>query len=157
MGSRMAVDASTLKAIGRGLKKSTPEVYVSIRAAVREQARKVAGEARQNSSWSTRIPATVRIRNFGLTGVIIQAGGPDAPHAKPYENSGRVGEFRHPVFPETGDRGSWTWVSEAARPFLHPAGFAHMEDFTLAIVEAVSSVVREVTKKAEKQTGQRLL
>jgi hypothetical protein len=93
-----------------------------VRPKIRQAVEIVAADARTRAGWSSRIPATVRIRTSFRTDreqVSVDAGGKNAPHARPYEGLGR-NPFRHPVY---GNRE--VWVPQAARPFLMPAARAH--------------------------------
>lgn len=95
------------------------ETRKALRPVLRAAGEVVAADARGRASWSTRIPSTVKVStSFQLNreGVTIRAGGPRAPHAGPFENRGKEGTFRHPVY---GRRTQW--VAQAARPFLGPA------------------------------------
>lgn len=72
-----------------------------------------------NAGFSSRIPGAVRMTtSFGSKtgGVRIWVDAKKAPHARPLENLGRSGSFRHPVF---GDMD--VWVSQPAHPFFFPA------------------------------------
>lgn len=58
--------------------------------------RKIAGAA----SWSKRIPGAVKVNTrftARTTSVILTVNQKKAPHARPLENDGRQGTFKHPV------------------------------------------------------------
>lgn len=133
-----SADASSLRTLGAQLRKAQPAMYRAAKTSLRAVGEKVAVRARANASWSTRIPATVKVRSAGLTSVIVSAGGPAAPEAKPLEHAGASGTFRHPVF---GNRN--VWVDQQARPFLHPAA---MEDLQ-GSAEAVSAALTVQVEK----------
>ncbi|MFL6141576.1 MAG: HK97 gp10 family phage protein [Labedaea sp.] len=104
--------------IARDMRRLEPQTRTAIRPALRQGGQMVAREAAVRSSWSSRIPATIRVEvsfRANREGVRIRMGGPHAPHARPYENLGEPGTFRHPVY------GRDVWVSQAARPALFPA------------------------------------
>ncbi len=88
--------------------------------AIRAGAEIVAEEARVMSSWSSRIPRSIRVTGAG-TRVTVKAGGARAPHAPAFEHHGSPGAFRHPVY---GNRA--VWVSQRARPFLLPAAIKNL-------------------------------
>lgn len=112
---------------------------------LRRELRKAAGpllrEIRSNASWSTRIPRATRIstrfsrRNPGVT---IRTSARSAPHARPYENLGRPGTFRHMVF---GHRDRW--VTEPARPFFFPAVQRHRGNVRKATLTAIQDAARQ--------------
>lgn len=96
----------------------------------------VAATAKGNASWSSRIPGTIKAKASTSRGssvaVKVTAGGPSAPHARPFEGIAGNGEFRHPVF---GNRDNW--VTQGTRPFLMPAMEANRDTLRKAIVTAV--------------------
>lgn len=94
--------------------------------------------AKANASWSRRIPASIKVVP-SKTGGSIQAGGPDAPHAKTFE--GPQGPVRVPVYGR-GDRATWTWVTQAPRPYLEPAVEAKMDAVAEKAAEAIDIVFR---------------
>ena len=145
------VDVKTLNKLGKELRHAQPAVYREIHRAVLAEARKMAEVAKQNASWSTRIPATIKASASGVTTARIRAGGgkdSPAPHAKPYEHAGRQGTFRHPVFADAEEpRKDWTWVDEPARPFLLPAIMSRMPAFREALGDALVHVIDHVTER----------
>lgn len=96
----------------------------------------VAQDAKRRSSWSSRIPGTIRVETSvgeNREGVKIRAGGPGAPHARPYEGLSVRGDvFRHPVY---GNRENW--VEQETRPFLFPAAAAMQSVATALILGAL--------------------
>lgn len=109
-----------------------------ITAALRRNLRKAAEPIRQqvqaNAAWSTRIPAAVAIGtafNKSSTGVFIRVNARKAPHARPFENSGLRGVFRHPVF------ASDVWVAQQSRPFFFNETDKHAFEVEVAVAEAV--------------------
>lgn len=105
--------------ISRDMRKLPPEARKAARPKLRQAGQIIQRKAQQNAAWSSRIPATVKVvTSFRANreGVTVRAGGPKAPHARPYEGlSSRGSTFRHPVY------GNDWWVTQAARPFLIPA------------------------------------
>ena len=117
------------------------EIRRELRPALNRVAQPVLVQARANASWSTRIPGATRISSSfsrRSAGVAITVSGRKAPHARPLENLGRPGSFRHPVF---GNRDRW--VSQAARPFLFSAVAGAEED----LVRETGQVVEQVARK----------
>lgn len=86
------------------------------------------------SAWSTRIPGAVRLTtSFGSKtgGVRIFVDAGRAPHARPIENEGAEGTFRHPLW------GTDVWVEQEARPTFFPTIKSHRETVITMVREAV--------------------
>lgn len=120
----------------RDLRQLAPEVRKELVKRMKSFLDPLANTAKQNASWSTRIPGaiakTVSGRKIGL-----RVRSAKAPHARPYEGmSGAT--FRHPVF---GNRSAW--VPQQARPFLKPAVDANRDEFMEAAGKAVDEAARE--------------
>ncbi len=109
------IDTRDLQRLVKDLEKTTPGIRKSVNVAIREGGELVAVQARMLSSWSSRIPGSIRVGGAG-TKVVVKAGGAKAPHAPAFEHHGQPGSFRHPVY---GNR--QVWVPQKARPFLLPA------------------------------------
>ncbi|MEV7804989.1 HK97 gp10 family phage protein [Microbispora sp. NPDC088329] len=117
------------------------EIRRELRPALSRVAKPVLAEVRANASWSTRIPGATRISSSfsrRSAGVAITVSGRKAPHARPLENLGRPGSFRHPVF---GDR--QRWVSQAARPFLFQAVAGADEELVRETGRVVEAAARK--------------
>lgn len=126
--------ALQLRELGGDLGDIPKELSRELRPQMRKTAQPILNRARRNASWSTRIPKATRIQTSLSTrhpGVAIAVSGKKAPHAPLYENKGKPGSFRHPLF---GDRSHW--YTQAARPFLRPAVDAY-EDKVVADVDDV--------------------
>jgi len=113
--SSFSINTNSLKELARDLEETVPGTKRALTVSIKESAEIVATEARGLSSWSSRIPGSIRVLGSNQK-VVVRAGGAKAPHAAPYENHGFPGTFRHPLF---GDRDHW--YPQAARPFLTPA------------------------------------
>jgi hypothetical protein len=139
-------NASQLRSLGTQLRRAQPDVYKQVRKAVREEARIVAASAREKASWSTRIPATVRVSALGVNTAVVRAGNDKtAPHAKPFEHAGHSGTFRHPVHGDPRKtRSEWAWVTQQARPFLHPAAWERLPETVRHLGQAVITAVDEL-------------
>jgi len=92
------IDVSDVKRLEAVLQKVEPQLDKDLRAGFDKAGQVAAGEARQNASFSSRIPRSILARRRGL-GIRLQAGSPEAPHAAVYELGGR-----HPLF---GNRNFW--------------------------------------------------
>lgn len=126
------IDTSQLKKLAASLKATEPAVVKEFNKSLKAAGELIATDARARSSWSSRIPGSIRVR--GATNIRITAGGAAAPDAAPYEHGGKSGTFRHPVF---GNR--QVWVSQQARPFLVPAGQANIEKAAGLIVDGLDA------------------
>jgi hypothetical protein len=131
---------SELQRLIRDLGQIPKDLQKELRPAVKKAAEVVKRDAQARSSWSTRIPGAMRVvvklagSGAGASVVVSAA---KAPHARPYENLGNPGTFRHPVY---GNRE--VWVPQAARPFLFPAAQAKADAATEEIDKAVREVLR---------------
>lgn len=135
-GVSIVADTRQLSRLARDLRRASPDAWKALRVALRVAAEPVAQEARSRAGFSTRIPATVKVKVTAGGNIKIVAGGPNAPEAAPLENKGRAGVFRHPVF---GQRENW--VEQPARPFLAPAFDAHKERVVAEVEAAVYAAV----------------
>lgn len=129
----VAVDARGLQKLSRDLKKiGEKDLNKQLRAGLKKSGEIVAESARQKSSWSTRIPASVKVV-VTQKGVAVRAGGESAPHAGTFEGKNNGTPMRHPVFAR-GDSANWTWVAQTPRPFLKPALESNIEKVADAMV-----------------------
>lgn len=98
--------------------------------------------AQQNASWSSRIPAAIRVTtSFASTtgGVGVRVDRTKAPHARAFEGIGtNRTTFRHPVFGNTD-----VWVDQPERPFLVPA----RRSTETAVRALIATAVRDVNSK----------
>lgn len=112
----VGIEATDFAALQRDLKKANVDALKLFRDAAKKGGDKVATAARAAiSGTSQRISDSIRVL-ANNKGVQIKAGGAKAPHAAPFENEGKSGTFRHPVF---GNRN--VWVSQPAHPYLLPS------------------------------------
>ena len=140
-GSLLTIDLSGLDQIAKGLAKSAPEVRKALKEGLERGARAVADDARALSSWSDRIPGSIRTEVRGIRSKVI-AGNAEAPHAAAFENRGVPGFFRHPVFGRPGvGRAGWTWVTQGARPFMRPAAEANAPRTAAEVMRTVGDVI----------------
>src|SRR5580765_8815476 len=128
------IDVSELKNLGKALHKAAPAVERDFNKGLLAYGELVAVDAKLNASWSSRIPATIKARRRARS-VSVIAGGASAPHAPAYENKGRQGTFRHPVFRTAFNLN--TSAPQQARPFLGPAVEADLEKGLAIIVAEV--------------------
>lgn len=138
MSRRTSTD--DLKDLIRDMGKMPKEVRQEIRPALRASAKKPLQQARANASWSTRIPGATGIRvNFSkrTAGVSLVVNKNKAPHARAYENEGKQGWFRTPLF---GNRE--LWFRHRARPFFYQVGPPWVKEVDQAVGQAVDKVSR---------------
>lgn len=117
------------------------EIRAETRTVVRLVAGPVLDRAQVNAAWSKKIPAAMRLTtSFSQrsAGAAITVSRRRAPNARPFENLGRDGTFRHPVW---GHRDRW--VAQVARPSLFPAVKGADPD----LVRETGRVVEEVFRK----------
>lgn len=144
-------DTTSLQRLGRRLKEVRPEAYKRTRLVMKAEAKKMADKARENASFSTRIPQTIQASTRGALNAVVKGGSPtqpkgtpksaqmgSAPHAKPIEHAGKTGTFRHPLY------GTKKWVSQAAHPFLKPAVMEHLDDTARALAGALEACVEAI-------------
>lgn len=130
----------------RRLIRDTGKVPQELRRRLRPEMRSLGqpllADARSRASWSTRIPAALRLStSFTMrhAGLSIVAKRSVAPHARAYEGITGNHTFRHPVF---GDRD--TWVEQETRPFLAPAVDLHAR----RVVDGVNRAVTDAAATA---------
>lgn len=136
----VAFDPRALSDLARDLKTHTDGKALrrDLTKGLREAAQPVARQAKQNASWSRRIPGAVKVgvlTGQRSAGVVVRVDRKKAPHARPYENAGEQGTFRHPVF------GSDRWVAQRARPFLAPNS-GQIADVERAVIKTLDTTMR---------------
>jgi len=133
---------SELQRLIRDLGKIPDDLRKELRPAMRKAAEQVKREAQSRASWSTRIPGAIRVAvkfSGSGAGASVVVSGAKAPHARPYENLGNPGTFRHPRW---GHREAGDWITQQARPFLFPAARAKADAAAEEIDKAVVAVLR---------------
>lgn len=136
-GNLFTVNVDGLRTLSANIRRSSPQLARRLRTGLRKGGELVATDARAFSSWSSRIPKSIRVESRGSR-VDVVAGDEDAPHAAPFEHLGFPGQFRHPVF---GNRE--VWVSQAARPFLTPAARVNGSRVADLVLAEITSVLDE--------------
>lgn len=126
-----------VRLLARNLEGIPKDVRKELRPRLRRAVEPIRAAAQSNASWSSRIPASIKIStSFSGSvsgGVFLRAAAAVAPHARPFENQGKPGTFRHPVF---GNRE--VWVPQRARPFLFPAVRAGRDRVIGAVEDAIN-------------------
>jgi hypothetical protein len=134
------VEAKELQTLFFQLKAMEGSLQVELRRGIREAAAPMVAAVKANASWSSRIPGAVSAKpsfTAKRAGVTIQVNAKAAPEARPLENQGKGGTFRHPVY---GHRNNW--VDQAARPFF----FSAVERTTQAEIAMRAVMVRVAAK-----------
>lgn len=135
---QVQIDTSSFAKFAKDLKRVDEKLAKDLNRNLRAAGELVAAKARANASWSSRIPQSIKVRRSSNAIKVLSLRA-QAPEARPLEHGGQPGTFRHPVF---GDRE--VWVSQPARPFLHPALIETGPAAVLAAKKAVESALREV-------------
>lgn len=115
-------------------------ITAALRKNLRAAADPIKAQVQANASWSSRIPSAVAIGtafSAKRTGVFVRVNSKKAPHARPLENSGQAGTFRHPVFGNTD-----TWVAQQARPFFFDQAERNLPQVERAAAAAVDEAAR---------------
>jgi hypothetical protein len=147
MGDEFHVSAPDLRQLYVDLKGVEGNLRVELRRGIREAAQSVADAVKSEASWSSRIPGAVRVKpqfSARTTGVTVEVDPKKAPEAKPLNNGGKSGSFRHPVFGRgTQSRDQWTWTDQPARPFFDAATRAKTPDVERRIAQVADDVARK--------------
>jgi len=134
----VGIDAQGLKSLQRDLKRADADSLKLFRAAMKKGGEIIAADARSRiSGTSQRIADSIRVM-ANNKGVQVKAGGAKAPHAAPFENMGKSGNFRHPVF---GNRE--VWVSQEAHPYLLPALDGKLDQVIDTVLEYLDNLTGE--------------
>lgn len=143
----VSVDNKVADKIAHDMARLPEELRKSIRPKLREAATAVVRDAKVRSSWSGRIPNTIRAQtSFRLDreGVIVIAGGKNTPHARLYESVGGHAYFRHPVYAKGTNRAKWRWVAQATRPYFFVAARAHQAETDEAMLAALAKAASAI-------------
>lgn len=134
------MDDREVRRFFKDFKEMPKEVQRQARPMLRATAKEPLQRVRRNASWSTRIPNATRVGlSFGkrFQGVRITVNKRAAPHARPFENKGKPGKFRHRVF------GQNVWVSETARPFFYEVAPSWHNNVNKGLGDVVDRVTKE--------------
>lgn len=129
-----------LSQLARDLYRLGPATRRNLGKRFREIGQPVLAEAQRRASWSTRIPAAMRVSSElrdTAVGMRLRVSAAAAPHARSYEGLGGGDTFRHPVFGR-----SW-WVVASTRPFAVPAVRANEGRAAQACADAFTDAARE--------------
>jgi hypothetical protein len=139
--------ADEVRKLAADLGKIPKDVQKELRPQMRGAARPIVADMRRRASWSKRIPRAVSVSTSFTSrrgGVFIRVSARKAPHARFWENQGRLGTTRHPVFPDSSKpRREWRWAPERSRPFALPSARAGHDDALTAVATAVDNAARK--------------
>lgn len=145
---RVEIDESDLRKVTAALKEleGGKKLTAALRKNLKAAAEPMKQQVKSNASWSTRIPDAVGVQvrfTAKRTGVSIFVNRKKAPHARPIENDGKTGTFRHPVFGRTKRRGKrYVTATQPARPFFFNDLARHMPEVEKAVLEAVEEAAK---------------
>lgn len=142
MSAMYRIDTTDVRKLVGDLGAMEPAARTELRRGFRAVGMKVGQRVKARASWSSRIPAAVRVQPLTgarTAGVFLRVDADRAPHARPYEGiskSSGTRFFRHRVF------GTDTWVAEPTRPFLGPAARESAGEAQEAAEAAVRAAAR---------------
>lgn len=137
---RIEVDQATLRKLVADLKQleDGKKQLAALRRTLKAAAEPMAAQVRANASWSKKIPGAVGVQvrfSAKRVGVSVFVSRTKAPGARPMENYGNAGTFKHPVF----GKGS---VEQPARPFFFKELEGKMAEVEKATTEAIDEAIR---------------
>lgn len=138
---QVQVTSTDLRALYVDLKNVPGNLRVELRKGINAAAKPIVQAIQSGSSWSTRIPGAVKAKtSFSAksAGVAISVDARIAPEARPLENQGNSGTFRHPIF---GD--ITTWVAQPAQPFFWHGVAAADSKIDAAMQAVMDNVIRQ--------------
>ncbi len=137
-------DGQALSRLFKDLRGIDNDLGIELRRTVKQSGSQIAESVRRNAAAASvrtdRLPrsiktgSTFRRRTAGFT---VRADRRIAPHARPLENTGGQGFFRHPVY---GNRQVWRY--QAAQPFfLRAATPPVLEQAAADLLDAVEQLL----------------
>jgi hypothetical protein len=135
-------DPEEVRALVKDLKtlEDGKKQVAALRRKLKDAAGPIERQVKANAAWSSRIPAAVAIGTAFTTkrtGVFIKVNKNKAPHARPLENYGKPGTFRHPTW------GTEPWVAQPSRPFFFRETERHLPEVEKAAAEAVEEAAKQ--------------
>lgn len=107
---RFGIGVSDLSKFASDLRRADKEMAKNLRVRLKGAAQIVADRIKEATSWSSKIPGSVRTISTARSAA-VRVGGKRAPNAAPINNRDQSGDFRHPVFGKGG------WATQPAHPF----------------------------------------
>jgi hypothetical protein len=139
----VGIDHSEISVLAVKLERMPFALRSRLRPVVKAGAASIAGQAKVNAAFSSRIPGAIYVRSTAgsdVTGVSATVGvsAAKAPHARVLEDgntgSSSTTTFRHPVY------GRDTWVPQDMHPFLAPAVASKKTAITAEIAAAIETL-----------------
>lgn len=135
---RLGVQATGFTELSRDVRRANKGLQGDLRKKMAEAGKIVADDWKQRTSWSSRIPGSIRVSST-VKGVKVVGGGAKAPHTAALEGgSTGAATFRHPVFGHV-DR----WVAQQARPSALLALEAKVDEAAEKAAEALDEWAAE--------------
>jgi hypothetical protein len=145
---RLDIDPADLRRFTKDMRDlgTGRKIQPLLRKNLKTAAEPAAAQVRANASWSSRIPGAVGVQTRFTgkrPGVSIFVSRKKAPHARPLENSGKGGTFKHPVFARTKRGGRrYVTVQQQARPFFFNDLAKRMPEVDKAVGDAIDDAAR---------------
>jgi hypothetical protein len=139
----VTIDHSQISVLAVKLETMPLAMRSRLRLVVKAGAVSIAGQAKANAAFSSRIPGAIYVRSSSGTDVTgasatVGVSATKAPHARVLEDgntgSSSTSTFRHPVY------GGDTWVSQDMHPFLGPAKASKEKAITAEIAAAIETL-----------------
>jgi hypothetical protein len=139
----VTIDHSQVTVLATKLERMPFALRSRLRPVVKAGATSIAGQAKLNAAFSSRIPGAIYVRSSAGTDVIgasatVGVSAAKAPHARVLEDgntgSSPTSTFRHPVY------GRDWWVTQDMHPFLGPAKASKEKAITAEIAAAIETL-----------------
>lgn len=123
--SSVRIDSRDLYQLTKDLQAVDRKLATEMKREFRAIAEPIRQAVATEASWSRRIPGATKVSTRftkKTQNVIVTVNRKQAPHARPIENAGQEGTFRHPVFArKTRFLGRAVMAKQQARPFFAKA------------------------------------
>lgn len=154
--SSIRIDTTDLYDLSKRLQGVDKKLATAMKREMRKVAEPIRARVASEASWSKRIPGATKVSTrftARTQQVIVTVNRTQAPHARPLENEGREGFFKHPIpVRAAGSRRGrlrqavkGNQVKQRARPFFAKA--INSED------HRIDAAIEEVARDFERQAG----
>jgi hypothetical protein len=139
----VTIDHSQVTVLATKLERMPFALRSRLRPVVKAGAASIAGQAKVNAAFSSRIPGAIYVRSSAGTDVTgasatVGVSASKAPHARVLEDgntgSSSTSTFRHPVY------GRDWWAPQDMHPFLGPAVTSKKKAIEAEIVAAIETL-----------------
>lgn len=146
---QLAVTSTDLRQAYVDLKSAAKELMPELRKGMKAAAKPLVDSIKREAGFSGRIPGATSAKvSFSAksAGLSVKVDAKKAPEARPLNNRGRAGTFRHPVYADAAreSRNEWTWVAQPANPFWARG----IKNSDRGIDKAMADVLDSVARKA---------